>query len=131
MTQKKQKRTNTETIKTIDDSAKDVYKKILKKKSPEMNFPIRALSNVKYDPKRGFFELLGRVKTRALNVTTIKAFAQTLKMMGLSKNLLKTNDIATKREAYYVSKNWGDARFNEQTESDSTMDDIEAMFMVN
>ncbi|MBT3866040.1 DNA topoisomerase IV subunit A [Candidatus Woesearchaeota archaeon] len=131
MTQKKQKRTNTETIKTIDDSAKDVYKKILKKKSPEMNFPIRALSNVKYDPKRGFFELLGRVKTRALNVTTIKAFAQTLKMMGLSKNLLKTNDIATKREAYYVSKNWGDARFKEQPESDTVMDDVEAMFGIN
>lgn len=131
MTPKKQKRTNGDTIKTIDDSANDVYKKILKKKSPEMNFPIRALSNVKYDPKKGFFELLGKVKTRALNVTTIKAFAQTLKMMGLSKNLLKTNDIATKREAYYVSKNWGDARFKEQPESDTVMDDVEAMFGIN
>ncbi len=131
MTPKKQKRTNGDTIKTIDSSANDVYKKILKKKSPEMNFPIRALSNVKYDPKKGFFELLGKVKTRALNVTTIKAFAQTLKMMGLSKNLLKTNDIATKREAYYVSKNWGDARFKEQPESDTVMDDVEAMFGIN
>ena len=131
MTQDKQKKNNVETIKTIDDSAKDVYKKILKKKSPEMNFPIRSLSNVKYDPKKGFFELLGKVKTRALNVTTIKAFAQTLKMMGLSKNLLKTNDIATKREAYYVSKNWGDARFKEQPESDTVMDDVEAMFGIN
>src|SRR5690606_20931793 len=37
-------------------------------------------------------------------------------------------DFATKREAYYVSKNWGDAKFNEQPESDSCMDDIEALF---
>ena len=131
MTAKKQVKSNKDTIKVIDTSAKDVYTKILKKKSPEMLFPIRALSNVKYDPKKGFFELLGKFKTRALNVNTIKAFAQTLKMMGLSKNLLNSNDIATKREAYYVSKNWGEARFKEQPESDTVMDDVEAMFGIN
>ena len=37
---------------------------------------------------------------------------------------------ATKREAYYVSKNWGEAKFNEQPESDAVMDDIEAMFAI-
>ncbi|MFQ5786646.1 MAG: DNA topoisomerase VI, partial [Thermodesulfobacteriota bacterium] len=40
-------------------------------------------------------------------------------------------DIATKREAYYVSKNWDDARFEEQPESDTVIDDVEAMFEVN
>ena len=38
------------------------------------------------------------------------------------------NDFATKRDAYYQSKNWGDARFDEQTESDAVMDDVEALF---
>jgi DNA topoisomerase-6 subunit A len=51
--------------------------------------------------------------------------------MSLSKELISTNDIATKREAYYVSKNWGEARFHEQPESDTIMDDVEAMLMVN
>jgi DNA topoisomerase-6 subunit A len=32
---------------------------------------------------------------------------------------------------YYISKNWGDARFIEQDESDAIMDDIEAFYMVN
>ncbi len=41
------------------------------------------------------------------------------------------DDIATKREMYYISKNWGDALFKEQPESDSVMDDLEAMMMVN
>ena len=59
------------------------------------------------------------------------SFAQTLRMMALSKTLIKDDDIATKREAYYVSKNWGDARFAEQPDSDTVMDDIEAMFGVN
>jgi DNA topoisomerase-6 subunit A len=52
-------------------------------------------------------------------------------MMALSKDLIKAEDTATKREAYYVSKNWGDARFSEQPESDSVMDDIEATLGVN
>ena len=35
---------------------------------------------------------------------------------------------ATKRDAYYQSKNWDKCGFEEQTESDAVMDDIEAMF---
>lgn len=115
----------------IKDIANNIYQKILKKKQPSMNFPLRALSNVKYDPKKGFFELLGKNKIRTLSVSTVKTFAQTLKMMSVSKELLDTDDSATKREVYYVSKNWGDARFSEQVESDTVMDDLEAMFMVN
>ena len=41
--------------------------------------------------------------------------------------MVESNDFATKREAYYISKNWGDCRFDEQAESDAIMDDIEAM----
>ena len=45
--------------------------------------------------------------------------------------MVETDDTATKREAYYNSKNWGDAKFNDQTESDTVMDDIEAMFSMH
>jgi DNA topoisomerase-6 subunit A len=51
--------------------------------------------------------------------------------MSLSKELIEKDDIATKREAYYVSKNWDEARFEEQPESDTVIDDVEAMFEVN
>ena len=115
----------------IEKEAEEVLSKILKKKKPSMKFPIRSLSNVKYDPKHGFFELKGQKKERTLTVSTVKTFAQTLRMMSLSKEVIEKNDIATKREAYYVSKNWDAAKFDEQPESDSVMDDIEAMFAVN
>ena len=121
----------TEVTKKIDDTARKVQNKINKKQKPEVTIPIRALSNVNYDPKLGYFQLKGGKKTRALTVNTIKSFAQTLKMMALSKEVVENDDMATKREAYYVSKNWKDARFKEQPESDAVMDDIEAMFMVN
>ena len=96
-----------------------------------MKLPVRSLSNVRYQPQRGFFEMAGQKKERTLTVNTVKTFAQTLRMVALSKELIENDDIATKREAYYVSKNWEDARFSEQPESDTVMDDVEAYFGVN
>lgn len=118
-------------LQNIREIAQGVYDKIKLKEQPQLEMPIRALTNVSYDDKKGFFKLLDKVKTRTLTASTIRTFAQTLRMMGLSKQLVETDDIATKREAYYVSKNWGDARFREQPESDAVMDDIEASLGVN
>lgn len=118
-------------VEEIKNVAQGIYNTILKLKQPDLEMPIRSLSNVSYDDKEGYFKIMGKVKTRTLTASTIKTFAQTLRMMGLSKDLVETNDIATKREAYYVSKNWKEARFKEQPESDAVMDDIEAMMRVN
>lgn len=105
--------------------------KILLGQKPMMKFPLRSLANVDYNAKTGYFKLKGKQKERTLTVNTVKTFAQTLKMMALSKELIETDDIATKREAYYVSKNWAEARFKEQPESDTVMEDVEAFFAVN
>ena len=118
-------------LKELKTISKGVYEDIIKKKLPSLNIPVRNLQNVSYDPKVGYFEIIGKEKERTLAASTIKTFAQSLKMMALSKELMETDDIATKREAYYVSKNWGEARFLEQPESDAVMDDIEAMLSVN
>jgi len=118
-------------LKKITETARDIHGKILKSKSPTMVTPVRSLRNVKYQAKTGYFEMLGKNKQRTLTVNTVKTFAQTLKMMSLAKELIDANDMATKREAYYISKNWGKAGFSEQSESDTIMDDVEAMFGVN
>jgi DNA topoisomerase VI subunit A len=122
---------NSKVVEKIIDLAKGIYNKITLLEKPELEMPIRSLSNVAYNEEDGYFKILSKKKQRTLTASTIKTFAQTLRMMGLSKNLIETKDMATKREAYYVSKNWGDARFSEQPESDTVMDDIEAMMMVN
>lgn len=108
-----------------------IRQKILLGDKPSMKFPVRSLANVSYSAKTGHFNLKGKKKERTLTVNTVKTFAQTLKMMALSKELIETDDIATKREAYYVSKNWEEARFKEQPESDTVMEDVEAFFSVN
>jgi DNA topoisomerase-6 subunit A len=82
---------------------------------------------VNYDQTKGYFEIGAANKVRTLTVSTARSFAQTLRLMATSRAMIESNDFATKREAYYISKNWGDCRFDEQAESDAIMDDIEAL----
>jgi len=126
-----QERKDKITIKAIEGVANEVYSSIMKGHKPDLTMPVRSLSNVSYDQKRGYFEIGRSKKVRTLTVNTVKTFAQTLKMMALSKDLIASNDFATKRDAYYQSKNWQEAKFDEQPESDTVMDDIEAMFSVH
>jgi DNA topoisomerase-6 subunit A len=119
------------TVEKIKLTATGVHKEITRRQKPDLSFPIRSLGNVSYSQKKGYFEIGTQKKTRTLTVNTVKNFAQTLRMMGLSKELVETNDFATKRDAYYQSKNWEEAKFSEQSESDTVMDDIEALFSVH
>jgi len=115
----------------IVDSGREIHTRIVKGRKPSMKFPLRSLSNVRYTPRKGYFEMAGKTKERTLTVSTVKTFAQTLRMIALSKQLIETNDFATKRDAYYQTKNWDDARCDEQVESDTIMDDVEAYYGLN
>ncbi len=115
------------TIALIDTIAGDVRAAIDAGELPDIKLPVRSLDNVTYDKAKGYFELGDAEKVRTLSVTTAKSFAQTLRLMATSRTMVEHNDFATKREVYYISKNWGECRFDEQAESDATMDDIEAI----
>jgi len=129
--QKALRKIDSKALLEIEKTAKDIYQKAIKKQKPQLKLPVRSLNNVRYKVKTGFLELANQFKIRTLTYNTVKGFAQTLKMMSVSKELIETNDHASKREMYYISKNWEAARFDEQTESDTVMDDIEAMMRVN
>jgi DNA topoisomerase-6 subunit A len=118
------------TVDLIRKTAGTVHREIRDAKKPDLSFPVRSLKNVSYSQKTGYFEMGRQKKVRTLTVNTVKSFAQTLRMMGLSKELVEGNVFATKRDAYYQSKNWEEARFDDQSESDTVMDDIEALFSV-
>lgn len=115
------------TIAFIEQLAGDVQESIERGEVPSLELLVRSLKNVTYDPEKGYFELGEARKRRTLDAKTIRSFAQTLKLMAASRMMVRDNDFATKREAYYVSKNWGECRFDEQAESDAILDDIEAL----
>ncbi len=114
------------TIVLIEQIAAEVRANIDRGRLPQITLPVRSLDNVTYDQAKGYFELGDAHKMRTLTMSTARSFAQTLRMMALSRTMVEHNDFATKREVYYISKNWGDCRFDEQAESDAIMDDIEA-----
>lgn len=115
------------TIALIGSIARQVRTNIEGGTLPAIRLPVRSLANVKYDEDKGYFELGEAQKVRTLTVNTVRSFAQTLRLMAASQGMVQNDDFATKREAYYISKNWGDCRFDQQAESDAIMDDIEAL----
>jgi len=118
-------------LERIDAEAQQVYRRIGRKQKPQMKMPVRSLSNVRYRPRAGYFQLLGKEKVRTLTVGTVRTFAQTLKMLAMSKELIGSGRNSTKREAYYQAYNWGEAAFGDQDESDTVLEDVEAMIGVN
>jgi DNA topoisomerase-6 subunit A len=119
------------TVAVIDSIARQVRASIERGDLPAMTLPVRSLGNVTYDARKGYFELGEAEKLRTLTMNTARSFAQTLRLMAASRAMVESDDFATKREAYYVAKNWGDCRFDDQAESDAIMDDIEAMASVH
>jgi DNA topoisomerase-6 subunit A len=115
------------TLRLINTVAAAIRNSIEQGELPHIELPVRSLANVNYDAEKGYLELGDALKTRTLTVNTVRSFAQTLRLMAASRQMVQSNDFATKREAYYISKNWGECRFEEQAESDAIMDDIEAL----
>lgn len=114
-------------LKLIERLAVEVDTAIARGQLPALRFPLRTLGNVVYDLDSGSFSLGPARKTRTLSASGARSFAQVLRMMALARQMLRDDDFASKREAYYVSKNWGDCRFHDQPESDDVIDDLEAL----
>jgi DNA topoisomerase-6 subunit A len=120
-----------DTLALLEHIADEILRSIRAGALPRLELPQRSLGNVTYDREAGFLRLGEGRKTRQLGARTARAFAQTLRLMAVSRQMVAQGDFATKREAYYISKNWGDCRFDAQTESDATMDDIEALMSLH
>jgi DNA topoisomerase-6 subunit A len=115
-------------VTSIEELAGEIHRTVRGGRKPTLAFPVRSLGNVSYDKDIGYLQIGGAKSERTLTVNTAKSFAQTMLMMELARKHVRVNEHSTKREAYYISKNWGEARFDEQPESDTVLDDVEAMF---
>ncbi len=120
-----------QTVTALEGEARRIHRTVLKGKRPEIKTPQRSLSNVSLHKTKGYLEIGRKRLIRSLTVNTVRTFAQTLKFMALSKEMIGIDDLASKREVYYQSINWGNARFKDQGESDGVMDDVEAMFSIH
>ncbi len=121
----------TQTVRALVGEARRIHGEAIKGRRPEIKTPQRSLGNVSLHKTKGYLEIGRKRIVRSLTYNTVRTFAQTLKFMALSKDMIGIDDLASKREVYYQSINWGQARFKDQSESDGVMDDVEAMFSIH
>ncbi len=120
-----------ETSKKIQRLAEQVVGQIRASKNPDVDIPIRALSNVTFNEKRRLIELGDRTQSREFfNVGMAKKFMQTFLVAAACKeHLLETGKTTSIRDLYYITKHTiGDSKentFDDQKESDPIIEDLE------
>jgi len=103
-----------------------------KKKGPAFDIPTRALSNVRFDPKRAILEMGANTQTRHFfDKNMARKFMQTVLIAAHCKQLIDAGKTASIRQLYYLSKHdmagSKEKTFNDQNESDPIIEDIEVM----
>lgn len=116
--------------KIVEELGKTVLGQIKKKESPEMQIPIRTLSNVVFDEKKGLL-LLGNAKSERnyFNIAHTKKFVQTMMIASFCKRLVNEGITTSIRDLYYSLKHTipgtNENTFDEQNESDPVIEDLE------
>jgi len=113
----------------------DVLKDIEQGRNPDIDIPIRSLSNVVYDEKTKQLTLGDKVSKRFLfNVAHAKRFMQTMLVSSFCKQLQEENIHTSLRDLFYALKrtlpNSEENTFDEQSESDPIIVDLEVMLDV-
>ena len=121
--------------KKICDLGKDVLSKINTGKSPFIEIPIRSLSNVVWDEKKGLLKL-GENKSKRyfFNVGMARKFMQTFLVASFCNDIVKENIHASIRDMYYnLKRTLGDTHentFEDQEESNPLIVDLETSLEV-
>jgi DNA topoisomerase VI subunit A len=97
---------------------------------PYLEIPIRALSNVAFDPKKRTIEMgNAKQKRNFFNLGQAKKFMQSMLIGSFCNQLAAAGKTASIRQAYYSAKHTiagtSEKTFNDQAESDPIIEDLE------
>lgn len=121
------------TQESLKELGKKVAKQAEKSENPKIDVPIRALSNIKFDPKSRTL-VLGNKKAERyfFNVAHAKKFLQTIEIASILKNeLLDSGKHEHLRGVFYMTKRTIPGTnvniVDDQTESDKVIEDLEVI----
>lgn len=106
----------------------EIYEQMKEGKIPEIRITTRTKQNIEFREDSEVWVYGDRKSVRSAK--SVKGAYQLLRMVyviGFLKEQLRQNKSSTLRELYYVSENWGLAKFNEQLESDRLIEDLEIL----
>jgi len=115
----------------LRELGKKTREQIRKDKSPEVELPIRVLSNIYFDEKSGLVRLGDKVSKRTyLNVAHTRKFMQTMMVAAECKKIIEQNVTTSIRDLYYALKRTipgtKENTVEDQSESDPVIEDLEA-----
>jgi DNA topoisomerase-6 subunit A len=101
-----------------------------KKRDPEIEIPVRSLSNVQFNPKRKIIEMGKSKQARSFfNLGMSRKFMQTILVADALAELQRAQLTSSLREIYYRSKHTlrdsNENTFDDQDESDPLIEDLE------
>src|SRR5213078_5201530 len=101
-----------------------------RRKDPTLAIPVRSLSNVTFNQRRGLIEMGKRKQARSFfNVGMAKKFMQTVLVADALCELQRANLTTSLREIYYRTKhtikNSHENTLDDQGESDPVIEDLE------
>ncbi len=105
-----------------------VYDQMRRGEIPEIEITTRTKQNIEFKEDSEVWVYGDRKSIRSAK--SLKGAYQILKMIyliGFLKEQLTQNKSSTLREIYYISENWGIAKFKEQIESDRLIEDLEIL----
>jgi DNA topoisomerase-6 subunit A len=110
--------------------AEAVLRDVAKKRNPQLQIPVRALSNVSFNEKKRIIELGPQTQERIFfNVAMAKKFMQTFLVADACRELIEADKTTSIRDLYYMTKhtigNSDENTFDEQEESDPIIEDLE------
>ncbi len=113
---------------------KDIGMKIVHEidsgQNPSLDIPIRALSNISYNPKTKMLALGNKMSKRYFfNVAHVRKFTQTAEVAALTTELLNVNKHMSLREVFYAMRRTLPGTnidiVDEQEESNKALEDLE------
>ncbi|MCP4758492.1 MAG: DNA topoisomerase IV subunit A [Planctomycetes bacterium] len=118
------------TKRAIELLADDVARDGLKGKEPNVEIPLRTVTNMKWNKRKRILEMGDSTQTRSLfNVGQARKFMQTLLLAKGSRELIKAEKTLSLRGMYYMSlhtiEGTKEKTFNDQGESDTVLEDLE------
>src|SRR5438874_8518192 len=119
-----------QTAKKLEGMAKTVVSYARDGEDPGFDIPTRALSNAKFNEKRGIIMMGGAVQRRNFfNLGQAKKFMQTMLIASGCKELADQGKSTSIRDMYYHTKHTiagtHENTFDDQTESDPIIEDLE------
>ncbi len=119
------------TKKKIHEMASKVVKSGMASRDPYFDIPTRSVSNTRFNKTKRILEMGGNTQRRNLfNLNQAKKFMQTLLVAKGCRELIDRGKTTSLRGMFYASLHdiagtKGEKTFNEQSESDSVLEDLE------